>query len=39
MICPTTEMKILKYISGKRFILMHRVEKPGRFKHKPSFHK
>jgi hypothetical protein len=34
-ICPTTEVKILKYTSGKRVTVIHRVEKPGRFKHKP----
>jgi len=39
IICPTTEVKVLKYIAGKWVIAIHRVEKPGRFKHKPSFQK
>jgi hypothetical protein len=39
IICPTTEVKVLKYIAGKWVIAIHKVEKPGRLKHKPSFQK
>jgi DNA-binding HxlR family transcriptional regulator len=39
IMCPATEMKVLKYIAGKWVIVIYRLEKPGRFKHKPSFQK
>lgn len=37
IIFPATEVKVLKCIAGKWVMVIHRVEKPGTFKHKPFF--